>query len=506
MDTNILTPKALFLKDIRYTVPAFQRRYVWTHEDQWEPLWEDVRNTADDYLEKFIDSGGDRVKAEQNTGRHFLGAVVVQQVSTATKDIERREIIDGQQRLTTLQLLLDAVQFVCEKHKVKGVATRLAKLVTNDKDLVSDDDELFKLWPTTNDREAFRHAMHNALSTDQLDESLIVKAHAFFQLQSCQWLELEPLEIDARAEALETALTGMLQMVVIDLDPPDDPNVIFETLNARGTPLLHSDLIKNYVTYKIENNGGDTVWGSLDDDWWRKEIKQGRLIRSRIDAFLDYWLEMKTENEVSASEVFNVFKRVAENSQVRDVVSELKDNLLTYRRFETGERTSDEELFHYRMNVMEIGAFTPALLAILNRSQQEQSMAFRVIESFLVRRMLCRDTTKDYNRMALELVRDLRDNGVENAGEVAARYLSNQSAPSRKWPTDTDVKDAVSNLQLFRLLTRGRLRLILEAIEATYRDAALSEQPDVPKRLSIEHIMPQSWEEHWPLLDEGEGE
>ena len=58
---------------------------------------------------------GDRVKAEQETVRHFLGAVVVQQVNTATRDVERREVIDGQQRLTTLQLLLDAVQYVCEK-------------------------------------------------------------------------------------------------------------------------------------------------------------------------------------------------------------------------------------------------------------------------------------------------------------------------------------------------------------------------------------------------------
>ena len=84
METGILSPKALFQRDIRYTIPSFQRRYVWTQDDQWEPLWEDVSNTADDYLEKFNRSIGDRVKAEQETVRHFLGAVVVQQVNTAS--------------------------------------------------------------------------------------------------------------------------------------------------------------------------------------------------------------------------------------------------------------------------------------------------------------------------------------------------------------------------------------------------------------------------------------
>ena len=261
MDTGILSPKALFQKDIRYTVPAFQRRYVWTLDDQWEPLWEDVRNTAEDYLEKLDHSNGDGIKAEQETVRHFLGAVVVQQVNTATRDVERREVIDGQQRLTTLQLLLDAIQYVCEEHKTRSVATRLSKLVTNDQSLVGDGDDIFKLWPTTHDREAFRHAMHNGLATDDYEQSLIVQAHEYFQLQALHWIGGNTEAFQVRAEALETAVTGMLQMVVIDLGPEDDPHVIFETLNARGTPLLESDLIKNYVSSK---SAQDNIWGNLD--------------------------------------------------------------------------------------------------------------------------------------------------------------------------------------------------------------------------------------------------
>ena len=509
MKTDILTPKDLFQKDIHYTVPGFQRRYVWKQDEQWEPLWEDVCNTADNYLEQLNKENGEVVVAEQNTARHFLGAVVVQQVNTATRDVERREVIDGQQRLTTLQLLLDAVQYVCEERGVKGVARRLSKLVINDKDLVKDEDDIFKLWPTTNDREAFRHAMYDGLPIDDYKDSLIVQAHEYFQLQASQWLDSNTKSGQTCMEALETALTGMLQMVVIDLGPQDDPHIIFETLNARGTPLLESDLIKNYVAYRAGQTAQDGLWGELDDDWWREEFRQGRLIRPRIDALLDYWLEMRTSEEVSAGKVFNAFRKVADNQQIEDVMSEVKDDLSNYRRHEMEPREPVEKVFRYRASVMQIGAFTPALLAILSKLDKARFGALQVLESFLVRRMVCRNTTKDYNRLALDLVSELDGCGPEDADRAVVQFFSGQQADSRRWPTDEDLEDACSSLPLYRLLTRGRLRLVLEGVEEQYRKTSLAEETQAPRNLTIEHVLPQSWEAHWPLpnnIDEHEAQ
>ena len=509
MKTDILTPKDLFQKDIHYTVPGFQRRYVWKQDEQWEPLWEDVCNTADNYLEQLNKENGEVVVAEQNTARHFLGAVVVQQVNTATRDVERREVIDGQQRLTTLQLLLDAVQYVCEERGVKGVARRLSKLVINDKDLVKDEDDIFKLWPTTNDREAFRHAMHDGLPIDYYKDSLIVQAHEYFQLQASQWLDSNTKSGQTCMEALETALTGMLQMVVIDLGPQDDPHIIFETMNARGTPLLESDLIKNYVAYRAGQTAQDGLWGELDDDWWREEFRQGRLIRPRIDALLDYWLEMRTSEEVSAGKVFNAFRKVADNQQIEDVMSEVKDDLSNYRRHEMEPREPVEKVFRYRASVMQIGAFTPALLAILSKLDKARFGALQVLESFLVRRMVCRNTTKDYNRLALDLVSELDGCGPEDADRAVVQFFSGQQADSRRWPTDEDLEDACSSLPLYRLLTRGRLRLVLEGVEEQYRKTSLAEETQAPRNLTIEHVLPQSWEAHWPLpnnIDEHEAQ
>ena len=491
-----MSPKALFQRDIRYTIPVFQRRYVWTQDDQWEPLWEDVRNTAEGYLEKLNHSNGDRIKAEQGTVHHFLGAVVVQQVHTATKDVERREVIDGQQRLTTLQLLLDAVQYVCEEHGIKGVAKRLSKLVMNDSDLVGDEDEIFKLWPTTNDRQAFRHAMHNGLATEDYEQSAIVQAHEYFQLQARHWLCSNVESFHVRAEALETAITKMLQLVVIDLGSGDDPHVIFETLNARGTPLLESDLIKNYALSKTSRSD---IWGDLDNNWWQHEFRQGRLLRPRIDALLDYWIEMYTSDDVSAGSVFNMFRKVAADRPIEEIISKVKNDLSNYRRYEEGPREPAENVFHYRAGIMQMGAFTPALLMILCKPVKARCGALRALESFLVRRMVCRDTTKDYNRLALDLVRELDRYEPEDADRVVAKFLRGQKADSRRWPTDDDVRRDLSTLPLYRLLTRGRMRLILEGIEEQYRKMSLAEENVVPPRLTIEHVLPQSWEAHWPL-------
>ncbi len=148
MKTDILTPKDLFQKEVRYTIPTFQRPYVWSQDDQWEPLWDDVRNVAENYLEKLEHSDKD-ITAEQQTKPHFMGTVVLQQVPTAARYIDQREVIDGQQRVTTLQLLLDAAQSICEEKTLHHHARRLSKLVTNDKDAIGDENShIFKLWPT----------------------------------------------------------------------------------------------------------------------------------------------------------------------------------------------------------------------------------------------------------------------------------------------------------------------------------------------------------------------
>ena len=501
MHTEILSPKKLFQKEVRYVIPPFQRPYVWSLDEQWGPLWEDVRNVAEGYLEALERSGNDEVKAESETTPHFLGAIVLRQVSTATKDLEQREVIDGQQRVTTLQLLLDAIQQVCEgldQQYAKSAGRRLSKLVTNDKELITEGHHVFKLWPTHSDQQAFRHAMDNGLAVDDFADSLIVQAHEFFQLQIREWLGEVDESTKHKIDALEAAATNMLQIVVIDLDTQEDPNLIFETLNARGTPLEESDLVKNYVL-----SGGQALelWGNLDDRWWREEVRQGRIRRPRLDMLLNHWLAMRTSTEVASANVFNAFRTYASAQGIGKVMTDVKRDLANYREYDTTRGNNiGEELFYHRMSVMEAGVITPVLLLLLSAEQAPRRRALGVLESFLVRRMICRQSTMGFNRLVIELVNQLHEGGLENVDRTTANFLKDQKAPTRVWPTDEDVSRALISSPIYRLLTRGRLRLILEGVEGWLRSSGKSEDTTVPGNLTIEHLMPVGWKtEEWPL-------
>lgn len=492
----------LFVSPVRYEIPLFQRSYVWGLEKQWSPLWEDVQNTAERYL-----------NSEEKA--HFLGAVVLQQKPVSTPMLQTRLVVDGQQRLTTLQLLLDAVQEVLEQHGVDTAAKRLKLLVLNPEAYRDDkDDNAFKVWPTTADQGAFRNAMHNDLPSEEYEESLIVQAHNFFKYQVSQWLDMYPQENVSQTqarEALEKAVSQLLQLVVIDLDPSDDPHVIFETLNARGTPLLQSDLIKNMVLFEagkagVTSNSAETDpfrdFKDDDDDWWSDDIQQGRLVRPRIDVFLSYWLVMRTRKEVVAHEVFSEFRCYykKQNKPIENIAADISRVGKLYRALEE-KSNPDMETFLYRWEVMQAGTMTPVLLWMLSSEVPREQMdkGLRALESHYLRRMVCRRTTRGYNRLFISLVERLEEAGAEYAGDKIVDFLRKQDSDVGLWPSDREIEEAFLNLPLYRLLTRKRLCMILEAIEEELRTDK-AESQSVPHRLTIEHTMPRRWRTHWPLV------
>jgi hypothetical protein len=516
MKADTLTLKALFQKDVRYVIPTFQRPYVWTQDGQWEALWDDLRNVVEWYLEELEAAEGNNVLAQERAKSHFMGAVVLQQRPTPTADIETRTVIDGQQRLTTMQLLLDAAQEVMEELELPE-APRLQRLVVNEH---AEGDEVFKLWPASLDQNAFRASMTNGSATsDGLEDSLIAQAHDFFRLQIREWIESTPSpdEQGLRGHGLETALFGLLVMVVIDLGTADDPFVIFETLNARGTPLLESDLVKNYLLQTATGRGlpadelYEREWKPFEDPWWRTEIPTGRLFRPRIDVFLNYWLVMRAKSEVLSSEVFLRFKSYVEGGQVGiDAVAlDLRAIGDTYRSLEDIDPFTVAGTFLYRWRTIEAGVSTPVLLWLFSQSPSTLEPArlersLKALESFLVRRMLSRMTTKNYNELFLELLNRLIAGGAGEADEVLVRFLSEQTADSRLWPDDGMFELSLLDIPLYRLLTRGRLRMVLEALEDEARSPLADESHVQRGALTIEHVLPQKWRDHWPLPTSGD--
>lgn len=520
MRADSLTARDLFGKQVRYVIPTFQRPYVWKQDEQWEPFWEDVQYAAERFLEELGDNSHDdpeeAAQALERCGRHFLGAVIVKQKLTATSQVEAREVIDGQQRLTTLQLLLDASQTVATENGWEDVAFQLEELTFNDSRYARKDPDLaYKLWPTTTDRDAFRALMQRQNTTALLKTSRLVQAHDYFQARVRDWVagDLENGDAVRRASALGTALVGLLELVVIDLGASDDAFVIFETLNARGTPLLASDLVKNYLLQTATQTRGlsaDEVsrqyWNQFDAEWWRQDVRQGRLRRPRIDTFLDYWLEARTGQEVASHEVFPTFKDVVDDDprSVTNVASDMTTAADVYRQIHELDRFTRDGTFLYRWEQLDTLSLTPLLLWVFRWTPDELAPARRTrllvhLESYLIRRMVLRLTTKQYNRTFLEVLKLLISSGTDHADDVLIDYLARSQGDSTRWPTDRDLHYAFRELPVYKLLTRGRLRTVLEALEDDHRGPRSEDEFVRRGRLTIEHVMPQQWQTHWPL-------
>lgn len=520
MDCDDVAPQDLFDKPFRYAVPLFQRPYVWSRDKQWEPLWEDIRRTADG-LDALIAGGMAEDKALKTADRHFLGAIVIQAMSNSSKYIQARSIIDGQQRLTTLQVLLHAAKAIMADIGLAQEAAILDGMVNNEEKYWASDHDRFKLWPTNLDRQVYSQIMTAGMTPVNygtlVDPSApLVGAHKFFHEQIGGWVREEDAheKRERRARSLVLAIRELVRVVEITLKEHENAQVIFETLNDRGEPLQASDLVKNLIFQEVEQAGGDSeslyaeYWQPFDTAEWRAKVAQGRLFRPRVDLFLQHWLVLRTLSDVSSANVFLAFRKSAmsDGAAPKALLKDLHANGVVWSSLDTVDPFSKLGTFNYRQRTMQASSLGPVLLWLLNPAsptpEMQVHLALEAIESWMVRRMVCRLTTKDYNSLYIELLDKLV--GVEPAerGTAVWDFLAGQEADSRFWPSDRQVHDAFATLPLYRLLTRARLRMVLEALEDELRENKTEEH--VPRgKLTIEHVMPQGWNDtSWPLHPE----
>lgn len=531
MEANTRKLERIFDQTITYQVPLFQRPYVWTQEANWEPLWEDIMALLDKHL---------RIgKAHP----HFLGAVVLEQLANPTGSIESRQVIDGQQRFTTLQLFLIAARDHAAADERGKYIERFTSLVENRRSMIDFDDELFKVWPTNSNRAAFR-AVHEAGSPVGLDKAIkqspsiadgsnnIVGAYNFFHAQLHDWLTgklddendqtvLRTKTLDDRYDTLWQVVKDCLQVVVIDLDKNDETQVIFETLNARGQDLLPADLIKNYLFRRAVSDNENIerlyseYWQHFESKWWRDLVKQGRINRPRVDVFINYYLAMMTMDEVKSSHLFTAFKEFSESK------AEITDSLLVipktsaehitqlaryadvYKTFYDAGKHQRLAIFLDRLVAIDTTTVFPLLLYLhaemLPGREEEFDKIISMVESYLFRRMICGLTAKNYNRFFLDLLRAIDKEGKVSV-EFFADYLLRSTADSSFFPDDSKFEYAIKELPLYGRLAQYRVRAILEALEL-HEQSVLSPAIALPSGLTIEHLMPQTWQTHWPLSE-----
>lgn len=507
MQANTRNPFELFGHQVRYVVPLFQRPYVWNREQQWEPLWVDIRTEAESVFE-----AGPSATA---LPAHFLGAIVLDQQWGPAGYIGVRHIIDGQQRLTTLQLLLDAAQLVTSQYGEERDANALKGLILNNPAIAQDTDELFKVWPTNYDRPSFRSAMDDKKGIEgDLAKHPIARAHNYFVDAITEWAEVEgdPDKVKSRLSALGRTLMHHLKLVVIDLESGDNAQVIFESLNHRGTPLLAADLVKNRVFQVALAQGADVEtiyhekWETFDSDRWRRKIRRGRLSRPRIDVFLYYWLAMKKQSLIAEDRLFTEFDSLVQQApDITGLIDDFVRSAEVYDRLEEFAPFSVEGTFTYRvLDTLEAHVWGPVLLWLFGWDEaslptEQRHLALRAIESWMVRRTVCRLTTKAFNKVMADLLQTLEESGPEGAGSAVVEYLASSEAESEMWPSDEMVKQALRTELLYPRLKRARLRMILEALEDDHRSTKTEEVHCLRGKLTIEHVLPQGWREHWKL-------
>ena len=509
MDVKLKTLNDLFNQPIRYVVPDYQRKYVWTQDGQWGLLWDDVRGLA----EQLLDQPG---SGERETGRvrpHFMGSIVLNPPADVSTRPPTLEIVDGQQRLLTLQLLLDAAQQECIARQ-PDTARKLAEIVLNPLvDRFDDRDYEFKMWPADDDdRAAFRQAMRNELPTDAYGKARIVEAHSWFADRVGEWLDEQPKAQEQRALALHAALTRHVQISAIELDENDDEQIIFETLNSRGTPLGMFDLAKNFLLREARTQNVDRerlqrdYLGRLELKWWQKNTGTGRQRWPHIEAFLHHWLTMETTRDVPLGQTFVRFREhVSETREgkIERVVADIADFAEFYREIQTADkagRFGDE--FIRRQKVLQIDAFSPLVLWLWRHggTNAQVERACAAIESYMVRRLICSLDTRGYGAMALELLGHVKRRGRTGPDKIIAEHLASQKSDRERWPTDTDVTTSLIDGKLLGPASVPRTRMILEAVELSFRGSQwrASGGAELAKRpLSVEHIMPR----HWPSVD-----
>jgi hypothetical protein len=421
------------------------------------------------------------------------------------------------------------------------------RMLTENSGVMASETERHKVWPTNQDRKVFEAVMgagspaalaerfppvRPKYHRQPLSRPRLVEAYLFFHVAILSYAnEVDGPGRSERVHALYEAVRRHLQVVVIELEESDDPQLIFETLNARGEPLLPSDLVKNFLFTRAVRDNLDIE--RLYDDWWReyderqaedsnaaetafwkRRERQGRMLRTRLDLFLFHYLTYRTRDDMSIGHLFDAFRdwwREDAERSVEGVLQDMRAHSDAFAGLFVPVGASRLSVFARRLQRLDTSTVYPLLLLLMvgGRGRLAHGALDGIIddlESYLVRRTLCRMTTKNYNRFFLKVLEDL-ETTPQIDRPTFQRILLEASGPSGEWPDDARFERAWLNEPVYGLITAPKLVMMLHAIERSLCGARQESVAVSVEGLTIEHVMPQSWAQSWPVpAVEAEGE
>jgi len=447
----------------QFIVPLFQRTYSWKMKNV-KRVWEDVIEVTNG-----------------NKAEHFFGSFVSMPVPSSASKVAKYIIIDGQQRLVTVFLFLTALgNRIKELDPKSDKKDEIYELYLINKYYPEDK---YKIVPTEADKKLFFNLIEGEELTEDGDHK-IIDAYRFFEDELSQIVDIDKLL------ALKEAIMLRFPIVDIRLEDRDDPYLIFETINATGTPLTQADLIRNYLFMRIHPERQQDVYEKI---WFSMQQNLG----DSLEDFIRHYLA-KDGNIPAFNRIYSTFKENADKEannedDVIEIIKDLKKYAGYYYKFLYPEKENDKILrdFLEKFDILGVSTSYPLLLrlyddyAVGRLTRDEFSDCLKAIEIYIVRRAVCGISAQALNKYFPTIYKSLNKNDIAESLKKTLQTVTG----TREMPDD---EEFIKCLRERNLYGNKILRYLLEEIER-YDNKEVVDFAD----LQIEHVMPQTLSDEW---------
>ena len=459
----------------QFIVPIFQRNYSW-QKSQYEQLWFDILRAS-------------KFKEKQN---HFIGSIVYIDMGTPAGRPQQLLLIDGQQRLTTISILLCAIKDYVQKFNLETKLINLAKIknqfLYNSDEI---DEDKYKLLLNVQDKETYIKLIDNTIFTVNRPATNIIKCYEFFY----EHIE-DFIKQDGQIDEIYAGIFK-LSLVSISLDKDsDNPQMIFESMNSTGKDLSQTDLLRNYLlmdlTPEKQTRLYKTYWKPMEElfgeDIYKNDV-------NKFDYFIRDFLTLKSDTGYicKINNVYENFKRYyLDNNCEKFAV--LKD-LFTYAKYYAcidllQEKDDELKLYWQEFKKLDSHVVYPFLLKLYDDYsrqiliKEDFKKILQVVISYLWRRAICEIPTNSLSKTFATLYQAVDKEDYVNSIIKAFVFKSTY----KRFPSDYEVREKLQTKDIYHFRLR---KYLLEALENYYHKEPIDLNT---ANYTIEHIMPQNIE------------
>lgn len=459
----------------QFIVPIFQRNYSW-QKSQYEQLWFDILRAS-------------KFKEKQN---HFIGSIVYIDMGTPAGRPQQLLLIDGQQRLTTISILLCAIKDYVQKFNLETKLINLAKIknqfLYNSDEI---DEDRYKLLLNVQDKETYIKLIDNTIFTVNKPATNIIKCYEFFYERIEDFIKQ-----DGQIDEIYAGIFK-LSLVSISLDKDsDNPQMIFESMNSTGKDLSQTDLLRNYLlmdlTPEKQTRLYKTYWKPMEElfgeDIYKNDV-------NKFDYFIRDFLTLKSDTGYicKINNVYENFKRYyLDNNCEKFAV--LKD-LFTYAKYYAcidllQENDNELKLYWQEFKKLDSHVVYPFLLKLYDDYsrqiliKEDFKKILQVVISYLWRRAICEIPTNSLSKTFATLYQSVDKDDYVNSVIKAFVFKSSY----KRFPSDYEVREKLQTKDIYHFRLR---KYLLEALENYYHKEPIDLNT---VNYTIEHIMPQNIE------------